>query len=121
MAALIQDLKQRGLLDETLVVWGVGVRPHPARAGRGGARPPPLSPSRIFMAGGGVQAGLRPRRDGRDRLGPGPRSGPRERLPRHLLHLFGLDHLRLTYRYQGLDQRLTTVTREARVVPELLA
>ena len=37
-----------------------------------------------------------------------------------ILHLFGLDHLKLTYRFQGLDQRLTTVTREARVVHELL-
>jgi hypothetical protein len=37
------------------------------------------------------------------------------------LHLFGLDHRRLTFQYQGLDQRLTTVTRQARVEPKLLA
>ena len=38
-----------------------------------------------------------------------------------MLHLFGLDHLRLTYRHQGLDQRLTNVTRDSQVIPELLA
>jgi hypothetical protein len=38
-----------------------------------------------------------------------------------LLHLFGLDHLRLTYRFQGLDQRLTSITRESNVVEALLA
>ena len=122
---LIQDLKQRGLLDETLVIWG-------GEFGR-----------TIYSQGGLSQAELRPRPssallhdvDGRRRLAAGGRSTARpttspttsSRIPVHIrdfhatvLHLLGFDHRRFTYRYQGLDQRLTGVE-PAHVIEELLA
>jgi hypothetical protein len=75
----------------------------------------------MFLAGGGVKPGYV--HGVTDELGWAPAEGPVHVNDLHatLLHLFGLDHQRLTYRYQGLDQRLTTVTRQAQVIDELLA
>ena len=75
----------------------------------------------MFLAGGGIKPGYV--HGGTDELGWAPAEDPVHVNDLHatLLHLFGLDHQRLTYRYQGLDQRLTTVTRQAQVIDELLA
>ena len=115
VAALIRDLKQRGLLDSTLVVWGSEFGRTPLGENRRGDRKPntgrdhhPFAFS-IFMAGGGVQGGQVVGRT--DDLGW---HGVEDRvhindLHATLLHLFGLDHEKLTYRFKGRDFRLTDV------------
>jgi hypothetical protein len=124
--ALIQDLKQRGLLDETLVVWSgeFGRTPlgenRPGRAGVTGRDHHPYAFTTL-MAGGGVKPGSVYGRT--DELGWNPVVDPVHinDFQATLLHLFGLNHLQLTFRHQGADKRLTNITRESRVIPELLA
>src|SRR4051812_37357845 len=120
VAALIRDLKQRGLLDETLVVWGSEFGRTPLGQGDAGRDHHPYAFS-MFLAGGGVKAGYV--HGTTDELGWAPVEGAVHVNDLHatLLHLFGLDHRRLTYRFQGLDQRLTTVTRQAQVLEALIA
>jgi hypothetical protein len=118
VAALLSDLKERGLLDETLVVW----------TGEFG-RPPILNKNKgrdhnnvgftIWMAGGGVKGGLR-----YGETDPTGQTAVVNKVHLHdlhatMLHLLGLDHTRLTYRYGGRDFRLTDV--HGRVVHDLLA
>ncbi len=121
---LIQDLKQRGLFDDTLVIWG-------GEFGR-----------TIYSQGGLTQDELRPRPppallhdvDGRRRHQGRARSTARPTTSRYnivkdpvhirdfhatVLHLLGFDHERFTYRYQGLDQQLTGVEK-ASVVQQIL-
>jgi hypothetical protein len=75
----------------------------------------------MFLAGGGVRGGYV--HGETDEIGWAPVADALHVGDLHgtILHLFGLDHRRLTYPYQGLEQRLTTVTREARVEQRLLA
>jgi hypothetical protein len=124
-AALVKDLKERGLLDETLIIWGgefgrtpmVQGDPHSPGAGRD-HHPNAFT---MWMAGGGVKPGVT--------LGESDDFGfnvARDRvhvrdLHATILHLLGIDHTRLTFRFQGLDQKLTGVVEPARVVNELLA
>ena len=119
IAALIKDLEQRGLLDETLVVIGSEFGRTPLGQGNAGRDHHPFAFTMLF-AGGGVKAGCTYGET--DEIGWAPVRDPVHVNDLHatLLHLFGLDHLRLTYRFRGLDQRLTSVTREARVIDELL-
>lgn len=114
VAGLITDLKRRGLLDETLVVWASEFGRTPLGENRGGREANtgrdhhPFAFS-IFMAGGGVRGGLT---DGQtDELGWSVVENPVHVNDFHatLLHLFGIDHLRLTKRFQGRDFRLTDV------------
>ena len=125
VAALIQDLKQRGLLDETLVVWGSEFGRTPLGENRGGAREAntgrdhhPFAFS-MFMAGGGLKGGQV--YGASDEIGWSAEVNPVHvnDLQATLLHLFGLDHRQLTYRFQGRDFRLTDVA--GRVIPEWLA
>jgi hypothetical protein len=120
VAALIRDLKERGLLDETLVVWGSEFGRTPLGQGGAGRDHHPYAFS-MFLAGGGVKAGYV--HGATDEFGWAPVEGPVHVNDLHatFLHLFGLDHRRLTYRVQGLDQRLTTVTRHAQVLDALIA
>jgi Protein of unknown function (DUF1501) len=120
VAALIKDLKQRGLLDETLVVWGSEFGRTPLSQGAAGRDHHPYAFS-MFMAGGGIRSGYVHGRT--DDIGWAPVEDPLHVGDLHatLLHLFGLDHTRLTFRFQGLDQRLTTVTRQAQIEPRLIA
>lgn len=126
IAALIKDLKERGLLDDTLVVWGseFGRTPlgenRPGRASNTGRDHHPNAFS-MFMAGGGSKGGTTYGKT--DEIGWNVAENPVHANDFHatLLHLFGLDHLRNTYRHRGQDARLTSVTRESRVVRELLA
>lgn len=114
IAALIKDLKQRGLLDETLVVWGSEFGRTPlgenrtGRAANTGRDHHPFAFS-IFMAGGGVKGGMVYGET--DDIGWSPVKDPVHVHDFHatLLHLFGMDHERLTYRFQGRDFRLTDV------------
>jgi uncharacterized protein (DUF1501 family) len=111
IGALIKDLKQRGLLDSTLVVWGTefgrtpltqNSQPGP-RAGRDHHR---LAFS-LWLAGGGVKGGQVI--GATDELGWRATEEPAHVHDFHatLLHLFGLDHKKLTFRFKGLDVRLT--------------
>ena len=124
-AGLIQDLKQRGLLDETLVIWAgeFGRTPmHEIRrgvvSGKEGRDHHPFGFS-ILMAGGGIKAGTTIGKT--DELGY---HAIEDRIHVHdlqatILHCLGLDHTRLTYRHQGRDFRLTDVA--GNVVEKLLA
>jgi uncharacterized protein (DUF1501 family) len=126
VAALIQDLKQRGLLDETLVIWGGEFGRTPmvqAFTPAGETQPPGRDHHKdaftIWMAGGGVKAGYT--HGETDEFGFRP---VRDAVHVHdfqatVLHLLGLDHLRLTHRVQGRDFRLTDV--HGNVVQEILA
>ena len=120
-AALITDLKQRGLLDETLVIWGgeFGRTPMVQGSGSDGRDHHPNAFT-MWLAGGGVKPGIT--------FGESDEFGfnvTRDRVHVHdlqatILHLLGLDHMKLTYKFQGLEQRLTGVE-PARVVREIIA
>ncbi len=124
VAALIKDLKERGLLDETLVVWGCEFGRTPLGENRGkreantGRDHHPFAFS-LFMAGGGIKGGQVYGRS--DEVGWGIDEDPVEVNDLHatMLHLFGIDHLKLTVRFNGRDVRLTDVA--GNVVPGLLA
>ena len=116
IAGLIKDLKTRGLLEETLVVWGSELGRTPFSEGADGRDHNPYGFS-IFMAGGGVKPGSI--YGATDEFGY---HAVEDRMHIHdlhatILHLVGLDHEKLTYRYSGRDFRLTDV---AGVVAEKL-
>jgi hypothetical protein len=112
-AALVKDLKQLGLLDDTLVVWGGEfgrtpmVQGEPGKAADG--RDHHNRSYSIWLAGGGVKPGHA--HGETDELGFNPATDPVHvhDLNATLLHLLGFDHERLTYRFQGRDYRLTDV------------
>ena len=122
-AALIQDLKQRGMLDDTLIIWGGEFGRTPMNEERGGSKflgrdhhPHCFS---LWLAGGGIKGGTVYGET--DELGY---HVARDKVHVHdlqatILHCFGLDHTRLTYRTQGRDFRLTDVFGE--VVKGMLA
>lgn len=108
VSALLADLKQRGLLEETLVVWGGEFGRTPIVQGNNGRDHNPQGFT-VWLAGGGVKGGVA--------YGDTDEYGyyaVENRVPMHdlhatMLHLLGLDHTRLTYRYAGRDFRLTDV------------
>lgn len=115
IAALIKDLKQRGLLDSTMVVWGTEFGRTPLGENRSGKREVgtgrdhhPYSFS-MLMAGGGIRGGMT--YGATDEIGWHVTEKPVHINDLHatMLHQFGLDHLKLTYRFQGRDFRLTDV------------
>jgi len=115
-AALLNDLKERGMLDETLVVWGGEFGRTPMAQGTG--RDHHIKGFSIWMAGGGIQGGIS--YGNTDEFGYAAVEKPVHVNDFHatMLHLFGIDHRRLTYRYQGRDFRLTDIAGE--VVKEIL-
>lgn len=117
-AALLQDLQARGLLDETLVVWGGEFGRTPTTEGSNGRDHSPYGFS-MCLVGGGVKGGLT--YGGTDELGFRATEQPvhLHDLNATLLHLFGLDHERLTTRHTGRDFRLTDVF--GHVVRDILA
>ncbi|MFN7918448.1 MAG: DUF1501 domain-containing protein [Bryobacteraceae bacterium] len=119
IAALLTDLKQRGLFHDTLVVWGGEFgRTSWAQGPEGDGRQHDNRGYTMWMAGGGVKGGIRhgvcdvngAAVEGRVHL---------HDLHATMLHLLGLDHTRLTYKYAGRNFRLTDVS--GRVVSEILA
>lgn len=123
-AALVADLKQRGLLDQTLVVWGGEfgrtpmVESNPA-LGRAKGRDHHPQAYTMWMAGGGIKPGLTYGRT--DDLGFNIVENPVHvhDMQATILHLLGLDHERLTFTYQGRQYRLTDI--HGNVVQDLLA
>jgi hypothetical protein len=112
IAALLADLKQRGMLDDTLVLWGgeFGRTPY---AQNGDGRDHNAKGFTMWMAGGGVQGGLS--YGGTNEVGDTAVDGVMDIHDWHatVLHLTGLDHERLTYRHAGRDFRLTDVKGKA--------
>lgn len=118
IAALLADLKARGLLEETLVLWGGEFGRTPTAEGKDGREHHPFGFT-MWMAGGGIR--------------PGMAFGATDEFGWHavenvvhvhdlhatILHLMGFDHTRLTFRHAGRDYRLTDV--HGRVVKEILA
>jgi hypothetical protein len=124
VTALIRDLKARGMLDETLVVWTGEFGRTPFREGRTAAsanlgRDHHPNCYTMFMAGAGLKHGMS--LGASDELGfhVGERPVHVHDLQATILHLLGFDHTRLTYRFQGRDYRLTDVF--GNVVGEVLA
>jgi hypothetical protein len=119
-AALVKDLKQRGLLDDTLVIWGGEFGRTPMGENRETVgRNHHIDAFTMWLAGGGIKPGIS--LGVTDELGF---AGVEDRVHVHdlhatILHLLGLDHLKLTYRFQGRDFRLTDMHGE--VVKKLLA
>ncbi|QDU23187.1 DUF1501 domain-containing protein [Urbifossiella limnaea] len=117
-AALLTDLKRRGLLDDTLVIWGGEFGRTPAAQGANG-RDHNNKGYSMWMAGGGVKGGLR--HGATDDYGFEAVTGKVHVHDWHatILHLLGLDHEKLTFRHAGRDMRLTDV--KGTVVREVLA
>jgi hypothetical protein len=118
VAALIKDLKARGLLDDTLVVWGGEFGRTPTAEGTDGREHHPFGFT-MWLAGGGVKRGYV--HGATDEFGW---HAVEDKVHVHdlhatILHLLGIDHTRLTYRYSGRDYRLTDVSGE--VIQKLLA
>jgi hypothetical protein len=118
IAALLTDLKQRGLLDQTLVVWGGEFGRTPFAQGSDGRDHNPFGFS-IWLTGGGIKGGTIHGRT--DDYGYKVVEDKVEIHDLHatMLHLLGLDHKRLTFRFGGRDMRLTDV--KGQVVHEILA
>lgn len=118
-AALVKDLKQRGLLDSTLVVWGGEFGRTPMVQGGSDGRDHHPNAFSMWMAGGGTKPGVV--------LGETDELGfnvVKDKVHVHdlhatMMHLLGFDHKKLTYRFQGRDFRLTDV--HGNVVQQLLA
>lgn len=106
-AALILDLKQRGLLEDTLILWGGEFGRTPM--GQGTGRDHHILGFSVFMAGGGVKPGYS--HGATDELGYRAVDNVVTVHDLHatMLHLMGIDHKRLTVKFQGLDARLTGV------------
>lgn len=126
VAALVRDLRRRGLLDETLVIWGGEFGRTPVAEFRNGVKeflgrdhhPHAFT---MWMAGGGVKGGHTYGET--DELGYKIARDPVrvKDFQATVLHLLGLDHLQLAYRHSGLDHRLTGVQGDAKVIHGLLS
>jgi hypothetical protein len=116
-AALVTDLKNRGMLDDTLVIWGGEFGRTPMAQGDG--RDHHIKGFSLWMAGGGIKGGMT--YGGTDELGYNAVENPVHIHDFHatMLQLLGIDHEKLTYRSQGRDFRLTDVAGE--VVKPILA
>lgn len=126
IAALLTDLDQRGMLDDTLVVWSGEFGRTPMRENRGGKKMTLVGRDHnpgaftLWMAGGGTRPGFTYGET--DEFGFQPAHNPVQLRDFHatMLRLLGIDHEQLSYFYQGLDQRLTGV-KPARVIDEVIA
>jgi hypothetical protein len=125
-AALIKDLKLRGMLDDTLIIWGgeFGRTPMAQPARKSGdwtheGRDHHIKAFSVFLCGGGIRGGVT--HGDTDELGYGVVSEPTSVHDLHatMLHLLGIDHERLTFKSQGLDMRLTGVE-HSKVIHEIL-
>ena len=120
-AALVQDLKQRGMLEDTLIIWGGEFGRTPMFQGKGKqpGRDHHIKGFSMWMAGGGIRGGVT--HGNTDELGYSAVENVVHVHDLHatMLHLLGIDHKRLTVRFQGRDFRLTDV--HGNVVQEIIA
>jgi hypothetical protein len=120
-AALVLDLKQRGLLDDTLVIWGGEFGRTPLGEVRDTiGRDHHIDGFTMWLAGGGLKRGYIHGQTDDIGFGVSENKVHVHDLHATILHLLGLDHERLTYKFQGLDAKLTGVE-PARVVEEFLS
>jgi hypothetical protein len=119
-AALLRDLKQQGLLDETLVIWGGEFGRTPMVQGGNDGRDHHPNAFTMWLAGGGIKGGVTLGES--DDLGFNAVSDRVHVRDLHatILHLLGFNHKQLSFPFQGLDQRLTGVE-PSRIVQEILA
>jgi uncharacterized protein (DUF1501 family) len=116
-AALINDLKRRGMLDDTLIIWGGEFGRTPMAQGSG--RDHHIKGYSMFMAGGGVKPGIA--YGATDDFGYNATEDIVHVRDLHatMLHQLGIDHQRLTFKHQGLDAKLTGVE-PAKVIKDIL-
>jgi len=119
-AGLIRDLKQRGMLDDTLVLWTTEFGRMPCSQGSKGRDHNPFGFTN-WLAGGGIRAGVTFGESDEWGYKPADRDKPTYVYDVHatILHLLGIDHERLTFRSDGIDRRLTDV--HGHVIQEILA
>lgn len=119
-AGLIQDLKQRGLLDDTIILWTTEFGRMPSTQGGKGRDHNPYCFTN-WLCGGGIKRGITNGESDQWGYKPADRKNPTTVYDIHatMLHLLGLDHTRLTYRHNGIDRRLTDV--HGHVIKNLLA
>ena len=119
VAGLITDLKARGLLDSTLVIWGGEFGRTPTSEGADGRDHSPYGYS-VWMAGGGIKGGTV--FGATDEFGFKAQQDPVQVRDLHatILHLLGLKHDKLTFYFQGVQQRLTQIDGDSRVIKEIL-
>jgi len=120
ISGLITDLKARGLLDSTLIIWGGEFGRTPTSEGSDGRDHSPYGYT-VWMAGGGVKGGTV--FGATDDFGFKAVESPVQVRDLHatILHLLGLQHEKLTYYFQGLQQRLTQIDGESRIIKEIIA
>jgi hypothetical protein len=118
IAALIKDLKQRGMLDDTLILWGGEFGRTPTSEGAKG-RDHNNHGFTVWMAGGGVKGGMVYGKSDDFGFAAAENKMHVHDLHATILHLMGIDHEKLTYRYSGRDFRLTDVS--GRVAKEIFA
>ena len=118
-AALVQDLKQRGMLQDTLVIWGGEFGRTPMAQGSG--RDHHIKGFSIWMAGGGIKGGIS--YGNTDELGYNAEEKVVHVRDLHatMLHQLGINSQLFTHKHQGLDFRLTGVDDEAHVIKDVLA
>jgi hypothetical protein len=118
LAALLQDLKERGMLEDTLVIWGgeFGRTPHVKKED---GRDHNHTGFSFWMAGGGIKGGMRYGTTDENGIAAVDNRVHFHDLHATILHQLGLDHEKLTYRYAGRDFRLTDV--HGRVLRDILA
>ena len=117
-AALLKDLKQRGMLEDTLIIWGGEFGRTPM--GQGSGRDHHINAFSLWLAGAGVKGGKV--YGSTDELGynaVGDRTSVHD-LHATMLHLFGIDYNRFSYKFQGLDARLTGVE-HPRIIQDILS
>ncbi|MBI3881451.1 MAG: DUF1501 domain-containing protein [Verrucomicrobia bacterium] len=119
-SALIHDLKQRGLLDDTIILWTTEFGRMPSTQGGKGRDHNPFVFTN-WLCGGGIKGGLTHGESDQWGYKPLDRTNPTTVYDIHatVLHQLGLDHTRLTIRHNGIDRRLTDV--HGHVIPDLLA
>jgi hypothetical protein len=119
-AGLIRDLKQRGMLDDTIILWTTEFGRMPcAQSGAGRDHNPFVFTN--WLAGGGIKGGLTHGESDQWGYKPMDRDNPTQVYDIHatILHLLGIDHTRLTVRHDSIDRRLTDV--HGKVIREILA
>lgn len=117
-AALLQDLKQRGMLEDTIVMWTTEFGRMPCTEGGAGRDHNPFAFT-LWLAGGGIKGGISHGASDEWSFKAAEKPTPVYDIHATILHLLGIDHKKLIFRHNGIDRRLTDVYGD--VIPDLLA